>query len=1074
MLRCLTCLTENPPGFKFCRQCGTPLTTPPEDERRLITVLFAEIAGFAAISEQLPPERAGELIDTTYSGLDLVVATYDGTIDKYMGDTVMVLFGAPRAHEDDPARALRCALGMLGWVADYNARNAHLLSRPLAMKIGVNTGLVVAGRFGADSLGRAYSVMGDAVNLAARLQGMAQRNEVLVGESSYQQARVQFVWHELGSTPVRGKAQAVSVYRLVAAEQETGTGRGLPGLYSSVIGRELETTALAEAVADLRGGRGRMVALFSEAGLGKSRLLDEATAVAAIGDPAIPTLFGRCLNYGAQREYQPWQDVIRRLLAISSSDGALAQFEAGATRLGLSEGQAAAISQMLGVAAEAGPRSPDEQATEDAAAVAALLRAATASRPLLVALEDLHWADQPTLAMLPLLLPQLAGLPLLFVCTSRPYGAAAERIRALATSLPMQSFDLQPLTDGEVDGLLCNLLATNALPAQVSAIMLARAAGNPFYVEEFIRTLIERGWMIAEEGGWRFMAGEMMLEVPPTLQGMIAARIDSLPPGPRRALQVASVLGRSFQPDVLAALDEAAAQAHNLVLLVERAVLLPEDDGRYAFRHTLTQEVAYNTLLIERRRQYHAAAAKHYSAQPLLDPPRAVGDLEPLLEAAYHYSIAGEFQAAYELINRVVDSKEQMPFSRRMFLWGGAATMVEILNRLAAPNSLAAITAVAQAEVLSILGLAYYYLGNSTLAAHYSNLAVPIAEATNYSGLGSIYNRLGVIYATLGDLRKAVGYYEQALAAAERNEDVQIVARSLVNLGLAHLKLGEMRSAKEYTERALVYSEQSGDLDNQSALLNNLGVQNVALGYLQVAIGYHKRSVEIAEQVGNYVGKIEALNDIGVAYRDQGNIEDAIAVHQQALTAAESSSDSGIRVSVLTLLGTDYTAQGEYELALAYHRQALNTLDNIKDPFERGEILGGTGRTYLAMGDYKMAKNYHKQALQCFFQIGDLIRQASTMNSLAADYNSLGRPNAALGYAVNALQLAKKVEAPLVTASAHYELGLTQQSLGNLAAARSAYEASIALRTKYQDRRLKNSEAALASLTTEGNQAASK
>ncbi len=1066
MLRCLTCLTENPPGFKFCRHCGTPLTAPPEDERRLVTVLFAEIAGFAAISEQLLPERAGELIDTTYSGLDLVVATYDGTIDKYMGDTVMVLFGAPRAHEDDPARALRCALGMLGWVADYNARNAHLLSRPLAMKIGVNTGLVVAGRFGADSLGRAYSVMGDAVNLAARLQGMAQRNEVLVGESSYQQARVQFVWHELGSTPVRGKAQAVSVYRLVAAEQETGTGRGLPGLYSPVVGRELETTALAEAVADLRGGRGRIVALFSEAGLGKSRLLDEAAAVAAIGDPAIPTLCGRCLNYGAQREYQPWQDVIRRLLAISSSDGALAlaQFEAGAARLGLSEGQAAAISQMIGVAAEAGPRSPEEQATEDAAAVAALLRAATASRPLFVALEDLHWADQPTLAMLPLLLPLVAGLPLLFVCTSRPYGAAAERVRALAASLPMQSFDLQPLTDSEVDDLLSNLLATNALPEQVSAIMLARAAGNPFYVEEFIRTLIERGWMTAEQGGWRFMAGEMMLEVPPTLQGMIAARIDSLPPGPRRALQVASVLGRSFQPTVLAALDEAAAQAHNLVLLVERALLLPEDDGRYAFRHTLTQEVAYNTLLIERRRQYHVAAARHYSAQPLLDPPRAVGDLEPLLEAVYHYTIAGEFQAAYELINRVVDSKESMPFSRRMFLWGGAATMIEILNRLAAPNSLAAITQEAQAEVLSNLGVGYYYLGNPTLAAHYSNLALPIAEAANYSGLGGIYNRLGVIYATLGDLRKAVGYYEQALAAAERNGDDTIVARSLVNLGLAHLKLGEMRLAQSYTERALYYSEQAGDLDNQRALLNNLGVQSVALGQLEVAVAYHHRALAVAEQVGNQIGKIEVLNDLGIAYLSIGDSSKALASHQRALYIAENVGDAKGHVSALSLLGVDYTADGNYDLALAYHKQALSDLANTDDPLERGEVLAGMGRTYLAIGQYKMAKDYHKQALQCFVRIGDLLREAIIMNSLAADYNSLGRPNAALGYAMNALRLAKKVEAPLVTASAYYEAGLAQQALGNLAAARAAYEASIAIRTEYQDRRLNDSKAALASL----------
>ncbi len=1086
-MRCENCLSDNPITATFCSECGTRLIAPAEDERRLVSVLIADIADFSALTEQLELDQVTRLVNELFAELGEEVQTLDGTIDKYLGDAMMVLFGAPHAHEDDAARALRCALAMLERVASFSAAHGDELPAPLALHISVNSGLVVAGKIGAGKQELGYSVLGEAATLAAQLERMAGRNEILVGETTYQLTRPLFDWTAMGTMPIRGRSSEQPVYKLLGVYQAGGSGRGLPGRYSPLVGRNAELTILVDTIERVSDGRGGIVALFGEVGLGKSRLLSEAftkvqqatqglagaqplrfTAPLLLGTPTTPIMAaeGRCLNYGVRPDYQPWQDIIRELLDITTdgdSEQALGQLHASLGKLGFSADSTTAtqLGRILGLVSEQGDAAT--RTAEAATACANLFVELTKQQPLVIALEDLHWADQPSLDLLTQLAPLVAGLPILFILISRPLGEAAVLLRQLlATRTGAQSIELQPLTEEEVTALVCRVLEIKGLPDNISRL-LRRAEGNPFFVEEIVRTLLDRGQIVAQGEGWR-IGDASAAEVPNTLQGIIGARIDLLPAGPRRTLRVASVLGRRFNVKELAAIEPTATPSANLQALIERGLLLPNGDGDYSFHHVLTQEVAYSTLLLERRKRYHRAAAEYCAAQPIPDPPHAIADLNSLLNAEYHYAMAGEYQAAYELLNRMVDSDTGIDFYRRLWVWGELSMTTELLDRLATPSAFAALDLPAQAMILSNLARSYVYLGDTARALQCCEQVTPLLEGAYYPDLDTACNHIGVVYAISGDLQKAVTYYERALKIAEQYGNTVLAARSLNNLGLAYLKLGKMSLAQEYNKRALEYSEQSRDLYTQGILLSNLGILSVALGQLRAAIEYQKQALAIAEQFGDQPGQVSVLNDLGATYLDIGDSEQARACHSQALRIAEECGDTKGCASAFSLLGEDFTASGDYVQALEYHGQALNSIEGIEDLSEQGEILLAVGGTYLAMGDAQQALKYHEQAADCFDRAGDNLHKVIALNSLATGASLLNQPTVAFKYAISGLDLAQKMDAPLLMASAYHQLGKAQQALGDIATARASYEAAVELRTRYDDRRVVESHAALASL----------
>jgi ABC-type oligopeptide transport system substrate-binding subunit/class 3 adenylate cyclase len=662
-------------------------------ERKLVTIMFADISGFTALAETMDPEAVRDLMNACFERLVPVIEKYEGTVDKFIGDEIMALFGAPVAHENDPERALRAALDMMEALAEFNAERgtggptelaegSTELAEVLGLHFGINTGLVIAGGLGTRQR-QAYSVMGDAVNLAARLEDASERGEILVGPDTYRLTAPLFEYEALEPIRVKGKSEPVSVYRLLAAKPVPGPVRGIHGLESPLVGREAEFHALKEAVERLQSGVGGIVTLVGEAGLGKSRLVAELEGATHLRGALhlrlhLAWVEGRCLSYGTSIAYLLWLDVLRGLLGVTSQAPPIAVRDRLQEQTeSLCPGQVETVYPYLARLMSLPLRDEDETPLRDVEgedlktgtfrAVESLLESATWRRPLVVVCEDLHWADPTSIELLEYLLPLTDRAPLLFLCAFRPergHGcwalreSAARRYRYGHTDLW-----LEPLSPAESQTLVVNLLRAEGphpepvegLPAELRGRILGHAEGNPFYVEEIIRSLMDSETIARDEttGRWRTTREVADIHIPDTLHGVLVARIDRLQEETKRILQLAAVVGRVFLYRVLAAIAQEERQIDGHLLTLQREEMIHErartPELEYVFKHHLTQEAAYNGLLKKERRAYHRQVAE---ALERLFPER-LEELVALL--AHHWERAEEPDKAVGYLSRAGD-----------------------------------------------------------------------------------------------------------------------------------------------------------------------------------------------------------------------------------------------------------------------------------------------------------------------------------------------------------------------------------------------------------------------------------
>jgi ABC-type oligopeptide transport system substrate-binding subunit/class 3 adenylate cyclase len=634
-----------------------------EGERKLVTVMFADLSGFTAMAERMDAEAVRDLMNACFEQLVPCVQKYGGAVDKFIGDEIMALFGAPVAHENDAERALRVALEMMDALAGFNAEHGT----NLGLHFGINTGHVVAGGIGTQGR-QTYSVMGDAVNLASRLEDASERGEVLVGPDTHRLTAPLFEFEAREPIRVKGKTEPVAVYRLLAPKTIPGPLRGIAGVESPLVGREAELRVLAEAVERVQAGVGGIVTLVGEAGIGKSRLVTEVRRGMAI--TPVHWVEGRCLSYGASIAYLLWLDVLRGLLGVTPEAAPAAVGDVLCGRVqAVCPGRSEEVTPFLTRLMSLPPTADDEAALrgvegEDLKratfrAVETLLAGAAAQRPLVVVCEDLHWADPTSIELLEYLLPLTDHAPLLLMCAFRPETEhGCWRIKETAARLYRHRHAdvwLDPLSAAESETLVDNLLRVEDLPAALRARILSAAEGNPFYVEEIVRSLMESGAIAYDTAGGRWQAvGDVAgIAIPDTLHGVLMARIDRLHEETKRVLQLASVIGRVFLYRVLKAIaeEERALDAHLLTLqrgqLIRERARLPELE--YIFKHHLTQEAAYDSLLKKERRLYHRQVAE---ALERLFPDRLEEQLGWL---AHHWERAEEPEKAVGYLLRAGD-----------------------------------------------------------------------------------------------------------------------------------------------------------------------------------------------------------------------------------------------------------------------------------------------------------------------------------------------------------------------------------------------------------------------------------
>lgn len=641
---CPKCQCKNPPSNKFCGDCGYELSTPTfhipkpskresrstavisDHERKYITILFSDLSGYTAMSERLDPEEVKEIMGQIFGEIAQVVVKYEGFIDKFIGDAVMVLFGVPKAHEDDTIRALRAALEIHEIVKGIGPSVEKRIGMPLSMHTGINTGLVVTGDVNLEK--GTPGILGDAINVASRLQDTAQSGQILVGPDTYRATREIAEYRSLPPISVKGKEEPIPIYELLAVRKKAEYVSTSAGhmISSAMVGRDDQIQALEFYLMKALMGQGSIVSIIGEPGIGKSRLIAELTSKEVTH--RVTVLKGRAISIGRTLSFHLIIDLLKDWSGIAEDDGnAESLNKLGAAIRNITPEAVEEITpfvatlmgmrltgryaeRIMGVEGEALEKIIMKNVRD-------LLINGSERRTLVIILEDLHWADNSSLELIESLFRLVETQKVVFIAVFRPgYENTGEKLRSFAKenfSAHYHEIHLENLDTRQGDTLITNLLQSMQIPHGVRAEIIQRSGGNPFFIEEVVRSLIGQQAIIRKNGEYQVTDKIHDVVIPQRINDVLMARIDHLESKTRELVRMASVIGRSFFYRIIAEvaktiddIDGRLKHLEDIQLIRERIRL---DELEYLFKHALAQEAAYESILLQRRKELHLLVA---------------------------------------------------------------------------------------------------------------------------------------------------------------------------------------------------------------------------------------------------------------------------------------------------------------------------------------------------------------------------------------------------------------------------------------------------------------------------------
>ncbi|MBA2962628.1 MULTISPECIES: AAA family ATPase [Ramlibacter] len=1016
-LACPACGFGCEAGFAFCPRCGAALARAapePAADRRQVTVVFADLTGFTSLAERLDPEMLRTFQNALFETLAQAVARHDGFVEKFVGDAAMAVFGAPVAHEDDPLRALEAARQMMDGVERLSRAWAGRLGRPVTLHIGVHTGAVVAGSLG-HGAGGAYAVTGDTVNTAARLLAAAAPGTVLVSDATRGLVRHRYAFEPATELALRGKAQAVLTHRLVGVRSDAGPARGLAefGLAAPLVGRDRALAQLSGAFDGLQRGRAAFVVVVGEAGAGKSRLVAEWFARLEREDRlgTVTVRRASCASLG-EPTYGTFGALFReayRLDAGDTLDVARHKLQEGLQALGADADETDAVARVLNYLLgidDTRPRDidPEQLQRQITLAARALIERRLACQPLLIVIDDLHWADAASVDLLCEVADQLADRPLMLLVSQRPDARLPRTAR-----VPQSTIELGPLDDDDTRALVTHLLGAAAgdAAATVRELVAARAGGNPLFVEEIVRSLAARGQLAGGDGGRRSDTPGAAVDVPTTLYGLLLSRIDRLRPEARRTLQEAAVLGARFER---ALLEQVATVPHATGVALDRLAAddLIRADGpggqHWRFSHVLLHEVAYQNLLLARRTDLHERVGRALEAAAGGEPgnPRRLAELEAL---GHHWSLSPDklrgaryLLAAGDWARAVYANDDALRHYRRAL-----DTLGETAADAAAP-AVDAVTCDARERLADLLGLQgrrddalaqYDLIQRAAPVAHDPVRAARVLrktgglhwEAGDRERAGVCFRagleRLGDggdpierahLFQEMGRLAFRAGDNAQALALAQRalaelpasgatRDAVLVEAEACNTLGIALARLGRPSEAVEQIERSVRRAEAHEMLQAACRGYTNLGVLYASLDP-QRSIDTCLRGLETARKVGDLGFQSRLYANLAVAYCALTNRCEA-----EGVAAARAAAALDRRLGLLDhlavpliVLGQIHQCHGDHARAFASYEEALQLAEQIDEPQLLFPCYDGLATLYLDTGRPEQAETHLEKA----------------------------------------------------------------------------------------------------------------
>jgi class 3 adenylate cyclase/tetratricopeptide (TPR) repeat protein len=1063
---CPECDFSNEPDFKFCAKCGHNLTFSPESlpkpspkelsfdekldkiqrylpkgltekilsqrnkiegERKQVTVMFCDMEGFTGLSEKIDPEEVYSIMDQIYEILIHKVHDYEGTVNEMTGDGIIALFGAPVALEDAPQRAIRSSLAIhreMARLSDRIRQEREGLP-PLKMRIGIHTGPVVIGSLGGD-LRVEFKAVGDTVNLASRVEGLADPGATYVTEDTFKLTEGFFRFEALGEKRIKGKEKAVEVYRPIAPSTrrtrfDVSAERGL----TPFVGREREFELLLDGYERAKGGRGQAFSIVAEAGIGKSRLLYEFRK--AVANENALFLEGRCLSYSGAVAYHPVVDILKANFDIRYDDGDIEIGDKVKMGMKILEIDVASnlpyILELFSVkdsGIEDIPISPEARKSRMIEVVKLITLRGSEIRPLITAYEDLHWADKSSEEVLKYILDSIPGARVLMIFTYRP-----EFVHTWGGKSYHNQVNLNRLSNRESLSMMNNLLNTEDIDSNLEELILEKTEGVPFFIEEFTRSLNDLEIVEKKDNTCRLVKDIQDVTIPSTVQDIIMARVDSLPEGAKSLLQTASVVGREFMYDLIKRVTGLAEQEllAQLSVLKESELLYERGiypQSIYIFKHALTQDVAYDSLLLKKKKEIHEKIGEaievlssdrleehyellsyHYMHSVKTD--KALDYLElanqkaiviPAMEEAKAY-----FDDTMELLDTLPETEENR--QRRISLLVNQATVfdqlfkhLEYFDLLTRYDSMARSlgSSVLVGAFNARLGYCEWASGNFDKAIQRLTKAAELCEASgNAEEAGYAYAWLEWGHLYRGNYDRVFAVKKDILRLMEKRFNLRWYVRGLTGASRACICLGRWDEAIEEAQKALKVAEEYLDSGLIVFATWTIAMAYTWKGDLNRAILYAEQA---SQQASTPADKAWAGRGLGWALCRADKTDKGVELLASLLPGVKSSGHIPSMIPTFCFMGAGYWLAGEEE-------KAKITLEEGLEINERCGARYYIGWTHRLLGEINLKTNTAKSA-DHFEKSIVVLREIKAENELALAYAGYGRLHKQKGQIVEA------------------------------------------------------------------------
>jgi class 3 adenylate cyclase/tetratricopeptide (TPR) repeat protein len=1031
--KCATCGAAVRAKDRFCPSCGTPIAaahaapSPPSvavapariesvslqvpalgaaalaEQRKVVTILFADLSGSTPLAEKLDPEDLRRILASYFNQLARQIRRYEGTIDKYIGDAVMAVFGAPLSHEDDAERAIRAALAMQEGIAMLNDDLEREHGVRLYLRIGINTGEVVAGMLGGE-VQSAYTVVGDAVNTAQRFESVAPLGQVIVSESTRQLAQHAFEFETLEPVTLKGKAARVPAHRVLRRRDDEIEPEASP-----LVGRERELERLREILAEAIEGQIRVVHLRGEAGVGKSRVVHEFRSELADG---VQRMAARCASFETNTPYALVAGLIRGVFRIHAADDRSRARDAVSEGLGElgqtpDEGSIDLLLDVLGYG-ESAPRDPQLKQRLLIAILRNMLVQVASRAPFVVVAEDLHWIDDGSLKVLTELLREPPAVTGMFITTARaPW----------APPWTAQRIDVDPLDDAEARALI-ETIVEMPVGDDLAAAILGRTGGNPFFIEEVVRDLQSRR-ALHEHDGKTVGATNTTTMLPATVQEVLEARLDRLSDGAKRVIRPAAVIGRSFWVRLLERLVDGPL-APDLATLEQEAFIAARavsPELTYAFRQALIQEVAYETQLLSERRRSHGEIG---SAIESLYADR-LDEFVDLL--AYHFGRSEDAPRAVHWLVRAGDrAKGLFANAEALTLYRAALARAPegsgsdraggILERIADVQLLTG----QYEDALASLAAARERSADASppvRARQWRKSANALLMKADYAATSDALDQARAALAGIADL-EAAQIELQAGQLAWRRGDYN-GARAALGAGVlaASVRAGESAGADEILADGL----------------KQLGNVSFLAGKREDALTYYRQSLEIYQRLEDSAGLANIHSNLGGVYRRMGRWDDALRENAASLQLRQRMGDPWGIGTIHNNIGEVHRTRGEFASAIAAYERAIEVWQPIGYSAGVALALTGLGAALTESGDPARGREVLRDADERWKKLGSTTYLPDLYRFIASAELALGDLDAAAVAAERSLESAR-------AASAMHQEAMTSRVLGEIAAAR--------------------------------------